>query len=101
MELLKWTLLAKRQLTITELRHALAATDTTDDYLDSSDLPFEKSLTDCCYGLVILDKKTASIRLVHKSLQEFLEKKYKNQELFKTGHQDITRTCLKYMSQRL
>ncbi|KAI5798412.1 hypothetical protein FPQ18DRAFT_121933 [Pyronema domesticum] len=98
MEILKWTLLAKRQLTITELRHALAAIDTTDDYLDSSDLPFEKSLTDCCYGLVILNKETTSIRLVHKSLQEFLEKKHKNQELFKTGHQYITRICLKYTS---
>jgi hypothetical protein len=68
MEVLKWTFLAERQLSIPELRHAIAVTDIYTDTLDPNDLPFERSLIDCCCGLVVLDKQTSTIRLVHKSL---------------------------------
>jgi hypothetical protein len=72
MEVLKWTFLAFRHLTIPELRHALATINATTDSksLNPDALPFEKSLIDCCHGLVVIDKQTSSIRLVHKSLQE-------------------------------
>jgi transcriptional regulator len=97
MEILKRTYLAERQLTVVELRHALAATDSISDSLNLNDLPFENTLLNCCHGLVVLNEETSSIRLVHKSLQEFLKKKHENKELFKTGHRDIYLTCLKYM----
>ncbi|KAI5786671.1 ankyrin repeat-containing domain protein [Pyronema domesticum] len=97
MEVLKWTFLAKRQLSIIELRHALAATNSTAESLNLDDLPFEKSLVECCYGLVTIDKETSSLRLVHKSLQDYLQKQYENKTLFSTGHCDIARTCLLYM----
>jgi hypothetical protein len=58
MEILKWTYFAQRPLRIFELRHALVATNSTSDTLDLDDLPFEKSLTECCHGLVIIDKST-------------------------------------------
>jgi hypothetical protein len=54
MEVLKSVLLSSRQLTVREL--------------DRDHFPSEKSLTAWCLGLVILDKETSSIRLVHKSL---------------------------------
>lgn len=97
MEILKWTYLAERQLTVAELCHALAATDSMSDSLDLNDLPFENTLLNYCHGLVILDEETSSIRFVHKSLQEFLKKKHENKELFETGHCDIYLTCLNYM----
>lgn len=100
MEVLKWTFIAERQLSIPELRHALASINSTCDSLNLEDLPFEKSLTDCCYGLVINDRETSSIRLVHKSLQDFLQNQYEQKLLFETGHRDIAHTCLIYLGFR-
>jgi ankyrin repeat protein len=97
MEVLKWTYLNERQLTIDELRHALAAVDCTAEDLEDS-LPFENTLTDCCYGLVVIDKETSSVSLVHKSLQEFLKIQHEGNNLFLTGHGEIARTCLHYMN---
>lgn len=97
MEVLKWTYLAERQMTIAELRHALAAFNSASDTFNPDDLPFEKSLVDYCYGLVITDKETSSMRLVHKSLQDFLDRQYTANELFEDGHDSISLTCLKYM----
>jgi ferritin len=98
MEVLKWTYLAKRQLSLMELRHALATVDSPAECLDRDALPFEKSLTECCYGLVVVDKETSSIRLVYKSLQDFLKDQYENTKLFETGHRNIAFTCLQYLS---
>lgn len=67
MDVFKWTLLAKEQLSIDALRHALAVVP-GDTKLDWDNLPPEKSLTEWCLGLVIFDKESSSIRLVHKSL---------------------------------
>jgi ankyrin repeat protein len=98
MEVLKWTFMAERPLSVAELRHALAAVDSTSSsHLDHNDLPFEKSLTDHCHGLVVLDKETSSLRLVHKSLQDFLQKQHEKKKLFETGHSEIARACLLYM----
>jgi ankyrin repeat protein len=97
MEVLKWIYLIERQLTIDELRHALAAVNCTAEDLEDS-LPFENTLTDCCYGLVIIDKETSSVSLVHKSLQEFLKIQHESNNLFLTGHGEIAHTCLHYMN---
>jgi hypothetical protein len=61
-------------------------------------LPFEKSLIDCCYGLVVIDKETSTIRLVHKSLQDFLKKQHEANLLFETGHREMAHICLKYLN---
>jgi hypothetical protein len=45
-----------------------------------------------------LDKETSSIRLVHKSLFEYLKKQHETGQLFKHGHSEIVRTCLIYMN---
>jgi hypothetical protein len=97
MEVLKWTLLAKKQLSVTQLRHALSVTP-GDTKLDYESFPSERSLTTWCLGLVILDKETSSIRLTHKSLFEYLVHQQKIGKLFENGHSDIAYTCLRYMS---
>jgi hypothetical protein len=101
MRVLKWTFPALRQLKTIELRHALATIDCTSDTLDLDALPFEKFLTECCYGLVIVDKETSSIRLVHKSLHDYLKQQYEAEKIFMDGHREIARTCLLYMGLRI
>jgi hypothetical protein len=96
MEVLKWALLAKRQLTISELKHALAV-NLGDAQLDWDNLPPEKSLTEWCLGLVILDKETSSIRLVHKALSEYLMREHKMGRFFEHGHSEIAQTYLTYI----
>jgi hypothetical protein len=98
MEILKWAYLSKTQLAIIELRHVLATIHTTTDSLGLTALPFENSLIECCYGLIVIDRETSSVRLVHKSLQDFFDQKFNDMELFETGHCDVARTCLKYLS---
>jgi hypothetical protein len=108
-DVLKWTFLAKRPLTIIELRHALSvAIDPSkmqpgqlplayDETLDWDDFPSEKSLADWCLGLVIIDEETSTVRLVHKSLHDYLTLLHEEGEIFSHGHSKIAYTCLQYM----
>jgi ankyrin repeat protein len=98
MEVLKWTYLVERQLSIQELRHAIAAAEFESDSIDSDDLPFQRSLIEGCHDLVIINQRTSSIRLVHKSLHDFLKAEHDKDQIFALGHQEIARTCLCYMS---
>jgi ankyrin repeat protein len=91
---LQWVLLSERQLTIEELRHALSIRP-GDKQLDEEGFPTNRALLDCCFGLVIIDESTESVRLVHKSLQDFFKKN--SGKLFPRGHEEIASTCLTYM----
>ncbi|KAI5785392.1 hypothetical protein FPQ18DRAFT_87085 [Pyronema domesticum] len=109
MDVLKWTFLAKRPLTIIELRHALSVTIDPgkvqsgklplayDETLDWDNFPSEKSLIDWCLGLVIIDEETSTVRLVHKSLHDYMTLLHENGEIFSDGHNEIAYTCLQYM----
>ncbi|KAI5814530.1 hypothetical protein BZA77DRAFT_345631 [Pyronema omphalodes] len=99
MEVLKWTYLAKRPLSVMEMRHALATVEAAPgtECLDLDDLPFEKSLIECCHGLVVIDNETSTLRLVHKSLQDFLQDQYEASKLFTAGDRDIAFACLRYL----
>jgi hypothetical protein len=99
MDVLKWTLLAKEQLSVDALCHAPAVVP-GETKLDWDNLPPEKSLTEWCLGLVIFDKESSSIRLVHKSLFEYLDNQHEMARLFKQGENEIAQTCLIYMSFR-
>jgi hypothetical protein len=59
MAVIKWAFLSVRQLTITELLHALAVEldNGNSDTLDRDNLPPKKTLTEWCLGLVVLDKE--------------------------------------------
>jgi hypothetical protein len=94
-ETLKWVFLAERQLSVDELCYALAIKP-GDEHFDEEGLPTHKSLLDCCLGLVIVDAETASFRLVHKSLQDFLERQYECKKVFQEGQQEISRALLTF-----
>jgi hypothetical protein len=97
MDALQWMFLAKRQLSIEELRHALAV-EPGDSDLDWENFPEVSFLLDSCLGLVVLDESTSTARLVHKSLQDYLQIQYNQYRLFEKGHYEIAQTCLSYLS---
>jgi chemotaxis receptor (MCP) glutamine deamidase CheD len=70
MDLLRWIFLAKEPLTIEELCHALAV-EPGDADLDWDNFVDAQFLLECCLGLVIVDESTSTVRLAHKSLQDY------------------------------
>jgi len=70
--ILQWLSTAERQITTGELQHALACTE---EGLELDGLTDPSLFVDCCFGLVVVDKKTCVIRLVHFSVNEFLQER--------------------------
>jgi hypothetical protein len=89
MNVLTWTFLANRQLTIEELRHALAV-EPDDTNLDWDNFVDTHLLLESCLGLVVVDECTGTVRLVHKSLQDYLQMQYNHHLPFENGHNEIS-----------
>jgi hypothetical protein len=97
MGVLQWIFLAKEPLTIEELRHALAV-EPDDTDLDWDNFVDSQLLLSCCLGLVIADESTSTVRLVHKSLQDYFKIQYDKGTIFTDGHNHVAHICLTYMS---
>lgn len=94
---LEWLTRAKRALTLCELRHAFAVElDSAGNYLDEENLPEEDELVSACARLVIVDKASGIIRLVHYTAQDFFNKT--QEQVFSGDERGITSICLKYLS---
>lgn len=95
MRALAWATLAKRQITISELQHALATQDgmTT---LSHDDLPDLTDITSACVGLLTVDEESHIIRLVHYTTHEYLEQTQNS--WFPGAEESILRSCLTYLS---
>jgi hypothetical protein len=52
----------------------------------------------CRLGLVIVDESTSTVRLVHKSLQDYIKIQYDKGTIFTDGHNHVAHICLTYMS---
>jgi ankyrin repeat protein len=72
-EVLLWITYAKRQVTTSELQHALA-TRPGRFGLDHGDLTPIEDMVSACAGLVTVDEESGTIRLVHYTAQEYLER---------------------------
>lgn len=92
---LSWITCAKRPLTIPELRHALAV-EVGGSGLDQRDLPQVQDLISVCAGLVTVDQGSDIIRLFHYTAQEYFQQTQK--QWFPDAGDDITRTCVTYLS---
>jgi hypothetical protein len=97
MDALKWIFIARESLTLEELSHALAV-EPNDKELDCDNFVGLQFLLECYLGLVVIDEYTSSVRLVHKSLEDYLTTQYNEGLLFQEGHFEISRICLTYMS---
>ncbi|KAL7908150.1 hypothetical protein GGI35DRAFT_486294 [Trichoderma velutinum] len=92
---LSWITCAKRSLTISELRHALAV-ESGESRLDERDLPQTQDLVSVCAGLVTVDEGTDTVRLFHHTAQEYFHQT--QNEWFPDAKDDITRICVTYLS---
>jgi hypothetical protein len=95
--ILTWATLAERQLSIDQLCEACAVRKLDKD-LDARGFPSRSTFLDCCLGLVIVEKETLTVRLVHLSLQEYFNS---NQHILsqsiEKGRDMIALACLTYL----
>ncbi|KFY83078.1 hypothetical protein V498_08310, partial [Pseudogymnoascus sp. VKM F-4517 (FW-2822)] len=91
---LSWITYAERQLTTTELCHALAVEEGASE-LDEDNIPDIEDITSVCAGLVEVDKESNVIRLVHYTTQEYF--KGIREDWNPKAQEGIASTCLIYL----
>jgi hypothetical protein len=95
MQALSWITCAKRRLTSSELQHAIAV-ELKESQLDTENIVDIGLTVSVCAGLVIVDKESDIIRLVHYTTQEYFERNLTT--WFPNAHTDITEKCVTYLS---
>lgn len=92
---LSWIVYARRPLTILELQQALGvevgACDLDQDNLDDIQL-----MVSTCAGLVTVDSPSCIIRLVHRTAQEFFERR--RGQIFPSAEEEIASACATTLS---
>ncbi|KAJ7094773.1 hypothetical protein C8R44DRAFT_544813, partial [Mycena epipterygia] len=91
---LSWVTNARRPLEPSELRVALSVQEGTTE-LNAENLLDTETILSVCAGLVIIDKEDNKVRLIHYTIQDYLER-IQNQE-FPGAHNKITATCITYL----
>jgi hypothetical protein len=94
-QVLSWITCAKRPLTTSELRYALAV-EIGESQLDEYNLPEIEDMVSVCAGLVTIDEESNVIRLVHYTTQEYFERT--QSDWFPNTNTDITTICVIYLS---
>jgi len=94
MATLMWISHAERPLKVDELCHALAV-EIGSPGLDTDNVPSMSTLLACSQGLVVVDKESSTIRLVHFTLQEYLQA---HPDLFGAAHSTMAEICLSYLN---
>ena len=92
---LSYIVCARRPLKMEELRHALTV-EAGDAELDEIALPETEILLNISAGLIRVDEKSRTARLVHYTLQEYLEKNHG--KLLSDPEVELARACLTYLS---
>ena len=94
-QVLSWITCAKRPLTTSELRHALAV-EIGESELDQDNIPEIEDMVSVCAGLVTVDEESDVVRLVHYTTQEYFERTWTS--WFSNAQEDIAKTCVTYLS---
>ncbi|BCR91451.1 uncharacterized protein ACHE_70294S [Aspergillus chevalieri] len=94
-QVLSWISCAKRRLTSAELQHAIGVEENTSEF-DSDNIVDVGLMVSVCAGLVIVDKESDIIRLVHYTTQEYFERTWEC--WFPNAHIDMTKACITYLS---
>lgn len=92
---LSWITCAKRLLTTSELQHALSVELATSE-LDEDNIPEIEDIVSVCAGLIIIDKESDIIRLVHYTTEEYFERTWST--WFPDAQTDIAKACVTYLS---
>ncbi|KAJ7351373.1 hypothetical protein DFH08DRAFT_669216, partial [Mycena albidolilacea] len=90
-----WVANAKRPLSVEELRVALAVEPETQQ-LDKENLLKIEIILGVCAGLVIVDKESSVVRLVHYTTQEYWDRIQAQQ--FPNAQTQITYTLLTFLN---
>jgi hypothetical protein len=91
--ILQWVAFARQPLLLRELRYALAVVP-GETQVDEDNIP-GVSLTDIYAGLVMVDKGTNLVRLVHYTAQEYFDRE--RERLFPLAESFLARTCMTYL----
>ena len=94
MAALMWISHSERPLEVNELCHALGVEIGSVD-LDEDKVPSIGTVLACCQGLVAVDKEASTVRLIHFTLQEYLQA---HPELFDSPHSTMAEICLSYLN---
>ncbi|KAL8715136.1 MAG: hypothetical protein Q9220_001093 [cf. Caloplaca sp. 1 TL-2023] len=90
---LLWLVYARRPLQFEELSDALAIKSGLTS-VNPRYRPSQKTIVDCCHGLVNVDKESQTIRLVHYSVQQYLVDS--KERFFPQGESEVARLCIIY-----
>ena len=90
---LMWITTAKQPLTVAQLQHALA---TSESGFKEDDMAKAEFLVESCLGLVTVDEETSVIRIVHMSINEYLQDR--RTSLFENPEETLAMTCLSYFT---
>lgn len=94
MRCLMWVSRARRPLSVEELRQALA-TEIGESQFDEDNLLQSKYIIDCCFGLMIIEEESSTVRLVHYTLQDYLQSRHQHRLI--SDETEITKICLTYL----
>ena len=71
------------------------ATQVGGSQLDSDNLLQPRFIIECCAGLIVIDDKSSTVRLVHYTLQDYLQSIYQNR--LAQDEIEIAQVCLTYI----
>ncbi|KAG4432894.1 hypothetical protein IFR05_011612 [Cadophora sp. M221] len=91
---LGWIFFAVRPLTVQEVQHALAIEEGDRD-LDCDGIPDTDLLVSVCVGMVVINRESDTVTLVHYTAQEYFQRGKKH--VLEHANRDIARTCLTYL----
>ncbi|KAI0892243.1 ankyrin repeat-containing domain protein [Annulohypoxylon nitens] len=94
-QVLSWVICAKKRLTTSELRYALAV-EIGRHELDEDNLPDIDDMVSVCAGLVTVNRQSDIIRLVHYTMQEFFLKS--QSRWLPNAEVQIATACITYLS---
>ncbi|KAK6351852.1 hypothetical protein TWF718_004997 [Orbilia javanica] len=93
--ILRWIVYSRRPLTVSELQHALGV-EANKHELDYENLPDIDDITSICAGLVVVDKYSDVVRLVHYTAQDYFE--HSKDHGFPDAETYIATVCINYLS---
>jgi len=95
MKVLMWVSHAKRPLRMNELRYALAVDPDARDFY-AKNIPSQDTVLGSCLGLVMAEKGTSRVRLIHDTLQQYLSRP----GILVGPHKLLGETCIAYLNYR-
>jgi hypothetical protein len=94
-KILAWILCANRPLSTLELLHALAV-EREDSEIDEDNIMEAEQLLTICAGLVTIDEQSDSVRFIHYTTQDYLQRN--QQRWLPQADFEIARACTTYLS---